>query len=334
MKSLKSSLQRIKKDPPVRVPSCFQIHPGSLKELVKILNLSSPSLRSLKKRRVTNFEENNAQGVTYAYGDTWFLSSEYKIFKYQVKGNDLYRPSKVSCEKKRSLSLLIEKTDLDKKNYDHIGDIDYSNGLLFAPIRSKRGGVPHILLALTENFEVVGYAHLTHDTNDAWCAVNPWNNLLYMPIQSRADCICMYDISEFYKVYHSHQTGNSPRLWGRAISIKKLDSKFHFLKSDGITSDQSPSIQGIAFSKNGRLYIARYNGNGPWYNYLKVYNALTGQLLSTSPEYDFPDYWDEIEGISIHPSGIIYVAVAINQNIWTDRFQIYAFKYPESSFPV
>ncbi len=35
------------------------------------------------------------------------------------------------------------------------------------------------------------------------------------------------------------------------------------------------SIQGADFSKNGRLYLARYDGDGPWDNYL-FFSAFSG----------------------------------------------------------
>ncbi|MBE9569243.1 MAG: hypothetical protein IMF11_01335 [Proteobacteria bacterium] len=324
MKSLRNSLAKVGIKPPFSVPSGFQTHPKRLKEMIRIMNLPEPDINALQHRKVCDFAENDAQGLTYAYGNIWFLSSTENIFKYSIEGTDLYNPDKVCRLKKKSLSDLNRETDLDKQ-FCHCSDIDYFDGLTFVIVRYGGDDPPYLLLALSENLEVVGYSWLSPETGDSWCAISPWNGLLYTPSDQNAHLLIPYDVSEFYKVLPY------PHKWGKRVNINLKEKGFILRKEDGSLDDEVNSHQGIAFSQNGRLYITRYNGNGPWYNYIHIYNALTGVRLGVSEEYDFPDFWDEIEGISIHPTGIIYIAVAINQNIFTDRFQIYGFKYPDSS---
>ena len=67
---------------------------------------------------------------------------------------------------------------------------------------------------------------------------------------------------------------------------------------------------------------------------MHIYSALTGTRLAVSPELDFPATWDEIEGLTIHPSGIMYVAVADIDYPSKDEFELYAFRYISPSFPL
>ena len=176
-----------------------------------------------------------------------------------------------------------------------------------------------------------GYSALSLDTGDSWCAVNPWNGLLYMPNCNDDRFLNLYNISEFYTTLRNRAE------WGKCVNIDFLENKRYWFYKIGETVASVPAIQGIAFSQNGRLYVTRYSKPSlhPWFNYINIYDTMTGKELARPHEaINFSDFWDEIEGISIHPSGIIYIAVAINQEIQTDRFQIYAFKYPDPSFPV
>ena len=92
-------------------------------------------------------------------------------------------------------------------------------------------------------------------------------------------------------------------------------------------------VQGITFSEDGYIYIAWYTAYEnhligetiEWSNYLRVYNALTGTFLYNN-EYDFEGILDEIEGLSIHPSGVLYVAVCDHDIFEKDDFMIHAFE--------
>lgn len=328
MKSLRRSLYWTGKIPPIRIPSGLQTHPKSLKEIMRILSLPKPKIETLEKRKVVDFAENDAQGLAYAYGDIWLLSSAERIFRYSIQGSDLYRPSVRRLKPTRELSDLVAELPVQEGSYDHIGDIDFFNGLVFAPLRRSNERPPHLLLALSGNLEIVGYSALPLDTGESWCAVNPWNGLLYMPNCNDDRSLNLYDISEFYTTLHNRTE------WGKCVKIDFLGNYWFYKIGDTVAS--VPAIQGIAFSQNGRLYVTRYIEQTVkyWWNYINIYDTMTGKELARPHEdINFTDFRDEIEGISIHPSGIIYVAVAINQ-ARTDRFQIYAFKYSDTSFPV
>ena len=327
MQSLRLSLAKLGMKPPFSVRSNLQTYPESLSELMKIMNLPNPDFAKLQYKRIFDFTEENAQGVTYSYEDNWMLSSEGNIFKYKIEGANLYVPTNVTRLKAASLQNLLKLTAMDETEFNHIGDIDYYNGLVFAPIKCTSGDA-HVVLALSGDLELVGYSRLAMSTGDSWCTVNPWTRQLWMPNRQSTHYLDVYDVSDFYTLLQRRGQ------WGAAAQAKLLSNRrFSFFKEDG-TPDYVESIQGIAFSRNGRLYVARYNGDGPWENYMHIFNALTGTRIAVSPEYNFPGTYDEIEGLSIHPSGIIYVAVADNDIIGDDEFELYAFRYTDPSFPL
>ena len=63
-----------------------------------------------------------------------------------------------------------------------------------------------------------------------------------------------------------------------------------------------------------------------------MYSALTGRRFGDGREWDFAGSGDEIEGIAVHPSGVLYVVVADNNTelppISQDDFDLYAFRFP------
>lgn len=324
MKGLRQALASWDIEPPCRIPDVLRTHPKSLKEIVCILNLPAPKLEAFERRKAHEFSENNAQGLAYAYGQVWFLSSERNLFKCSVTGEDLYRPTFRHLAK-RSLSRLLAEAGLDEDGYDHIGDLDYCDGLLFAPIRHRSHRTPHALLALSEDLEVVGYAVLLQNTKDSWCAINPWNKLLYMPSEDSKGLLVVYDPSPFFAIL-PHRSR-----WGERVDLPPQAAKSFYLYREDGTLDRV-SGEGASFSANGWLLLSE------WYcrthafgecidfaNSLRIYSALTGVRFDKR-EYNFDGHYDEIEGVSIHPSGIFYVAVCDN-DVWdSDEFMIYAFR--------
>lgn len=328
MKSLKQSLARVGIRTPFTIPGGFHTCPPSMLKLVQILNAPMPDLDKLDHRMVHDFSEEAAQGVAYAYDDVWFLSAEKNLFKYSIKGPDLFNP-RVYRLKKKSLSMMIGESDINTAghNFDHIGGISWYDGLLFASIRDGGKKKAHIVLGLSRNLDVVGYSWLAKGTADTWCTVNPWNRLLYMSTEESARYFIVYDVSEYYRAL------GQPDRWGRQIRMPLTQKKFVLYKQNG-SPDEATGVQGTAFSPNGRLYVAWYVKHLTyWTNHLRVYNALTGMRLDDKT-YDFAGVYDEIEGLTVHPSGYIYVAVSDYDISSTDEFELHAFKYKDSTQPV
>jgi hypothetical protein len=96
--------------------------------------------------------------------------------------------------------------------------------------------------------------------------------------------------------------------------------------------------EGAVFSPNGWLYVTRWTSHdvigikAGFNNYVEVYDAMTGVRLGRR-YYNFTGAYDEIEGLTLHPSGSIYVAVCDN-DVWNDdEFEVHAFSHPDPSFP-
>ncbi len=327
MKSLRQSLAKGGLKTPIRIPSGLQTCPGNLNDIIRILNLPRIELRNFKKKRIHSFDSYDPQGLVYAYNNLWFLSDETNIYKYEVEGSDLYNPTIVKRLKRISLSELIKQTDLDSGDYNHIGDLGYFNGLLFAPIRHVKE-LYVLLIALNDNLKVVGYKWLPAWVSNAWCTINPWNKLLYMSSARKDSHLYVFDTFHFFnRVAKKTEWGKNIDAPGHVQTIRSYN-----LFTQRGDPDYVESIQGCAFSRNGRLYLTWFVihtlGYDTWTNHLRVYDAITGIQMSDEI-YDFDADYDEIEGISAHSSGILYVAVSNNEQSEPDIFEMYAFHYPE-----
>jgi hypothetical protein len=294
----------------------------------------SPNVSNLHHRKVHHFDETNAQGITYAHGDVWFLSSEKALFEYKGRYGNIMHVGKRSGKELTfaDLNRYFSRTTIrfDSNHYNHIGDIDYYKGLLFLPIEYKDKRQKSLIIALSTNFELVAYALLpgqrgNYDYSAPWCAVNPHNGLLYTAGNGKVTYLNAWDVSEFCSVF-SHRDQ-----WGKRVNITLLkDQRIDLRKTNG-SSDKVDSIQGVVFSPDDNsLYLARYRSKKylffftRWHNYIYAYNAHTGKRIARSKEFDFEGVGDEIEGITIHPSGALFVAVAIN--VIKDVFEIHAFE--------
>lgn len=327
MLSLRQSLAKIGKQPPIRIPTDFQTCPKSLGEIVRILNLPKRDIDTLQHNCVHSFTEENAQGLVYAHDEVWFLSSQDNIFKYAIEGQDLYNPTEVHRLLKVSRDELVKAVGLNKNHYKHMGDLGYLNGMLIAPLEHTDHA--HVLLlALNDDLDVIGYSTVPKQTGDAWCAFNSWNGLLYLSQRDSEGHLQALDVSGFFQLL------DHPDQYGSLVDTPYVEGRDLVLKGENGIPDHIEGIQGLTFSQDGCLYLTwwycRTRFTGPFWdecvdyaNHLRIYNALTGMRLGDR-EYDFSGAYDEIEGISIHPSGVLYIAVAEN-DVWdSDEFDICA----------
>jgi hypothetical protein len=243
--------------------------------------------------------------------------------------------------KKLTFADLNDVTDFtfDDDHYNHFGDIGHFNGLIFVPVEYKDKREAPLLLALSVDLELVGYSFLNgreseggngYDHSAPWCAINPWNGLLYMSNTGKVSYLSVYNVSEFYQILPYRNK------WGKHVTIGLLEDRFHFYMENG-DPDMVDSIQGSVFSQDGRLYLARYKAEKYWIiwpfikatrwrNYVQAYNSLTGNRIGISKEFDFKGVGDEIEGPAIGLEGVLHIAVTLNNVVYTDSFRIYAFK--------
>ena len=163
MTSLRSSLAKAGKTPPISIRTGLQTCPKRVRELIRILNLPAPDLSKLaNEKKIFHCTESQSQGVAYGGGDIWFLSIKEQIFKYRFAGNDPYNPSSAEEIARISDNDIANATGLDRSTYiDHIGDVEYHEGLLFTVIETRGKDHAPILLALSFNLEVVGLLAIT-----------------------------------------------------------------------------------------------------------------------------------------------------------------------------
>ena len=322
MTSLVDSLKKVDRDLPFSISDGFQTHPGSLREMLRIMNLPKPELSSFSYKKIYEFSVADPQGIAYAAGNTWFLSSQWQVFEFEISGSQLYSPTTIKKISTRHLYSIMDEIGLSRNLYDHIGDVHFINGVLILPIRRKNNAGPHLLVGMSTSMEVVSFCEIP-ESSDSWCVINPWNGMLYLPNKQHSDRFDAYDVTPFFKILPDRSK------WGQKCTIiRNPDHDYQLLQKNG-SPDTSGGFQGCFFSPNGRLYLPRAQGyKWGWHNYLHVYETLTGDRLDVSPEYDYPATWDEIEGISIHPSGIIFIAVADNDLPSTDEFFIYVYRSP------
>jgi hypothetical protein len=331
MISLRDSLANIGKSTPFHLRGDLQLHPPSVREATRIMNLPWPPTPLWERRKVHDFPEENAQGVAYAEGEVWFLSSEWNLFRAIVTGPDPFRPTSISRTKKVGLRDLLQHTGRNTRDYDHISDIHWHRHLLFMIARCTRSTGAHLLLAVSDDLELVAFADVPAGLSDSWVAVDPWSGDGF--IGSGAGQFYVFDLSEFYDAL-----GRQAQ-WPHPVQLRAAQrALYNVFREDGRTPDTVTSVQGITFSQNGRLYVARFDersgpGAGPWDNLLQVYETMTGRCLARH-KVDFPQTYDEIEGLAMHPSGILYVAVAINDLLSSDQFQLHAFLNNDSSTPM
>jgi hypothetical protein len=268
------------------------------------------------------------QGIAHGGGELWFLSSQTTIRPCTIKGDDPFRPAGVRRGSSRTLGQLLADGELSDPlpilpTYDHIGDLGYADPLLYAPIRRTDGDGPNLVMGLSRDLRVVGWAELCVTTGESTCAINPWNGLLYLPPRDETGLLEAYNIGPFVERF------GRPSQWGRRLELETVPAaKIQLRTPEGACDGEG--MQGIAFSANGRIYVTR-SGGEPYINRIFVYNALTGQRFGAERTWNFPGRGDEIEGIAVHPAGVLYVSVNDNNAEFPpfsqDNFDLYTFRY-------
>jgi len=82
---------------------------------------------------------------------------------------------KIDCVTNKIVS--HKKIPFQKSRYDHVGDIDYFNGLIYLPLEDVIYSRPRILVC-NEDLSTYDYADLVDQAHMPWCVINPENGLL------------------------------------------------------------------------------------------------------------------------------------------------------------
>ncbi len=316
MKSLRAALANKGIRPPVSIPGCFQSSPGSIKKLIQCAEQSAPEMPKWK-RSSSYFDESwtaNFQGLAYGWKDNltnstvWFFTNEWELLKILVKPGGGWQVLK-------SYDWSSLNQWLPNNTWHHFGNPDYYNGLVLVPYEAYDKSNNAILLAFNPELEFIGWAEFVgkeDSTNTGWCAINRWNDLLYVsddilpyfinpndllipfidPDKYKEEFeafetkvrngsfLYAYEISELFALLK--MPGHTPK----KINIALKDRRYKLLKQDGTLDALVGSMQGVVFSPNGRIYVTLatltqilYGYPTAWDNYLICYDTLTGKRL-------------------------------------------------------
>jgi hypothetical protein len=324
MASLRSALQGIGVSAQGGLRDALESHPQSLRELIRVATLKRPSLTDLEPddpHTFESFELEDPQGIVHGGGTLWFLSSQFTIRRCRIEGDDPFQPGRVVHGASRHIDELLDEAGLPPE-YDHLGDLSFKGSVVYVPLRRADDDAPHVIVGVSTQLQVVGWDELSSTTAESVCGFSPWNGLLYLPARDNSGRLEAYDTRGF------DERLGQPSQWGRRLSVGRRQLADIQLRTPDGAKDPG-GMQGVAFSANGRIYITRSLGDGPWNNLIYVYSALTGRRFGDGREWDFPGRSDEIEGLEVHPSGVLYVIVADNDPEWidTDDFDMYTFRF-------
>ena len=280
MLSLKQSLKKINypklgKSIPA-IPNGFHSFPRSLKSAMHSMN--PPLIDSWYPMFESKFE--NREWTEECQG----ITSDGQSF-YVVKNKNADNDWDIRAVYKFSRKFkLLQRTIYP--DIHHIGSPDYYNGKIYVPI----DGTTSIWILDTNLFDKGIFelgknkdGQLLQQASVPWCAINPWNGLLY---SSKFGEEPYYD-ENFTMVDNDPVT---------EIHCYDPDKKFEYKETLKLSGEPLHRVQGGYFSKNGHLYLL-----SDFTEDISAYSALDGSFLgSVNVPYDrspWPGEAEEAESI-------------------------------------
>ncbi|MCU7877928.1 MAG: hypothetical protein KZQ84_14205 [Candidatus Thiodiazotropha sp. (ex Lucinoma borealis)] len=265
--SLKAALAQIGVNGPnyPRIHGGFHSSPSSLKDILKAMQ--SPQVGQWQKTSESEHANHDwteeCQGVTHD-GQHWYISSN----KDPIIGSAKRRIYKFTPGMQQ-----VDYFGVDFIGSDHLGGIDHYKGRIYAALEQ-----PAKVMWVTTDFQSSGTDTLKSSSGGSspqgssfpWCAVNPWNGLLYSSKFGSADGapikeIFAYDPADGFK----HK--------------KTLELKSGLKR-----------IQGGVFSNNGHLLLASDHTFD-----IRCYSALNGAFRGSAAIQIDPGSGEEVEGLTI-----------------------------------
>jgi hypothetical protein len=251
MISLRESLQKIGEPKPGKelpaFPSGFHSAPQSLRAA---LHAMQPPLIEAWRFGTENYFENlewteECQGLT-SDGTHWFV----------VTNNNEHR---AIWKFKLNFEFVVAELFLQA---DHIGAPDCHVGKIFVPVESSPASVWVLDTALktVDIFPLHGESAATpppQGSSMPWCAVNPWNGLLYSSIFG----------------------GDDPKSsdFGYVTRVHAYDTDNFLHRGDLVLQGEAiHNVQGGCFSRNGHLYLTSHSTQE-----VRAYSALNGAFLGS-----------------------------------------------------
>jgi hypothetical protein len=270
----------------LRIKGDFHVLPssGRLRDIMRAMRSPKPSEWTITNEgQFFNHDwTEECQGV--AHDDTyWYISSNHegkqRVYRFSLANN------------------IEGYVKLAGNGSNHVGDIDYYQGRIYCAMENP----VKIVIIDTPPFDVNGWwpAELVGasgggappQTSCPWCAVNPWNGLLYS----------------------SNNGDNAPG--EDTLRAYRFDSPsghfIHVPSADIVLQEKLRRIQGAVFSKNGHVLLASNHSND-----IRCYSVLNGYYLGRAP-IQKDDSWnvgEEIEGLTIW-EGISYESVPTHVHV-------------------
>lgn len=235
---------------------------------------------------VDNVNVDDIQGVAND-GTYWYLTNTKRL--YRIPGNKL---------NDKNSSIFITQLPSPINNYNHFGDLDCFNGLLYIPVTKTDSNKTPILLVLTKNFEVVKWAYFPSSQKRAgWVAVNPINGRIYScgangkkfttlhvyKFSSDTTLAHLYDVNIDMSKYINKGDSWWADVWDQG-GVFGNDNRFYYVLDHSTDDD----------SKHTGIYTINIKGKkGTAERFSRVfYNADEGATSFRASELEGIDFWD------------------------------------------
>jgi hypothetical protein len=257
--------------------SGFSDAPASLREAMRAMEDPLPASWSLPEEE--NIDEDwtqNCQGVAVG-GGFWFMPSNGSWF-----GVGDVTPRAIF---KFHGSELVGTFEVPDSDASHLGDLEYVDGELFAALE----GSPHsphgpAVLMVDESFTFSQIQPLLGEsggvpphTDMPWCAIHPWNGLLYSSSFDNVTTVRAYEPAD--------------------------DGFRHVPSRDIPLSKALERVQGGAFSPRGHLYLSSDTYVSGKYKGVHVFSILNGAYRGWIRVLADEDT-QELEGLCFSPMSI------------------------------
>lgn len=262
------------------LPSGFATAPGSLRSAMNAMQDPRPALWTVRAEE--NVDEDwtqNCQGVAHGDGH-WYFSSNGSFFGAGLGGT----PRAIF---KVSHGNVVDELPVSDAAANHLGAMDFRDGALFAALEGSPHSPHGSAVMVVDKGLTFSQVHPLLAANGGpppqggsmpWCAVHPWNGLLYS--------------SAFDDV-------------GTVHAYQPADGGFRQVPSEDVRLQGEPlqRVQGGCFSTNGHLYLASDVHVDAAHKAIQVFSALNGAYRGAIPVLAGMAH-QELEGLCFAPMTI------------------------------
>lgn len=230
---------------------------------------------------------------------------------------------------------------------DHLGDIDHHDGTVHCAIEPHASDVPRVLRVsargrlgeFSDVVDVVGAADSGQGGSFPWCAVNPWNGLLY-------SCAFYGDGTGRGEVHGYHRDTGA---WAGPERTIRLGSAVRRVQGGCFSprghlylacDDQEEAAGGVTVehvSGDHRLHGVRDGGSPRNVTSIRAFSVFTGAYLGRTLVDTLDGGGEELEGICYAPTSVgrrraqIHVLLLDNHDLAKDNVFVKPYAAPDPS---